>query len=139
MLTASVRAKTLSFSDHYNGKKENKVSLREAYAKASVKRYGRKRDGNQQIYMRRLVLRMARHGFIQHYGVNGLRAGGFRRSKKGNQYHYAPHQMSMRAKPFISEAIQQSRVVGFVSENIAELRAKHFAEELTFSLSQFAK
>lgn len=45
----------------------------------------------------------------------------------------------MKATPFISEAIKQSKVVDFVSENIAALRAKNFAEELIFPLSHFAK
>ena len=95
--------------------------------------------GNQQIFLRRLVIRMARHGFVQHYGVNSLRAGGFRKSKLGNSYHYDAHDMEMRAQPFIGDAIKQSDVVEFVSQNVAELRAKNFAEELIFPLSHFAK
>ena len=45
----------------------------------------------------------------------------------------------MKAAPFISEAIKQSGVVEFVSQNVAEIRAKTFAEELVFPLSHFAK
>lgn len=140
MLTSAVRNKTSRFADHYQ-RKEGKVSLKDAFAKSVVKRYGRKRDGNQRIFMRRLVLRMARHGFVQHYGVDTIRAGGTRqRTKPRNiSYYYKPHQFQMKATPFISEAIKQSKVVDFVSENIAALRAKNFAEELIFPLSHFAK
>ncbi|MBB1542944.1 MAG: hypothetical protein HG446_000340 [Flavobacteriaceae bacterium] len=139
MLTGAIRNKTNSFADHYNGKKEDEPSLKQASAKSYVKKYGRKKDGNQQIFLRRLVIRMARHGFVQHYGVNSLRAGGFRKSKLGNSYHYDAHDMEMRAQPFIGDAIKQSDVVEFVSQNVAELRAKNFAEELIFPLSHFAK
>lgn len=140
MLTSSLKNRTSSFASHYK-KKEGEVSLKDAFAKSVVKRYGKKKEGNQQIFMRRLVIRMARHGFVQHYGVDTIRAGGTRqRTKPRNiSYYYKPHQFQMKATPFISEAIKQSKVVDFVSENIAELRAKNFAEELIFPLSHFAK
>ena len=53
MLTGAIRNKTNSFADHYNGKKEDEPSLKEASAKSYVKKYGRKKDGNQQIFLRR--------------------------------------------------------------------------------------
>lgn len=140
MLTSSLKNRTSSFASHYK-KKEGEVSLKDAFAKSVVKRYGKKKEGNQQIFMRRLVIRMARHGFVQHYGVDTTRAGGTRqRTKPRNiSYYYKPHQFQMKATPFIDEVIKQSKVVDFVSENIAELRAKNFAEELVFPLSHFAK
>lgn len=140
MLTSAVRNKTSSFASHYR-KKEGEASLKDAFAKSVVKRYGKKKEGNQQIFMRRLVLKMARHGFVQHYGVDTIRAGGQRQREKPRSigYFYKPHQFRMKATPFIDEAIRQSKVIDFVSENIAELRAKNFAEELVFPLSHFAK
>ena len=139
MLTTALRNKASSFADHYKGKKETEYHLKQSFAKAYVKQYGKKKNGNKQIFLRRLVIRMARHGFVQHYGVNNLRAGGFRKSKLGNLYHYDAHDMEMRAQPFIGDAIKQSGVIEFVSQNVAELRAKNFAEELIFPLSHFAK
>lgn len=139
MLTRALRQKTSTFAQHYEGKKEGKASLKDAEAKARVKKYGRKKDGNQQIFMRRLVIRMAGHGFVQYYGVDTIRAGGVRKSKMGKEYHYNAHNMKMRASPFIGDAIRQSGVVDFVSQNIAEIRARNFGEELVFNLSHFAK
>lgn len=141
MLTSALQRKTKSsFKDHYNGN-SGKASIKEAFAKSVVKRYGKKKDGNQQIFMRRLVIRMARHGFVQHYGVNTTRAGAERvRTKpKSTSYFYEAHKFNMKATPFISEVIQQSKVVDFVVDNITELRAKNFAEELVFPLSHFAR
>lgn len=140
MLTSAVRNKTSRFADHYQ-RKDGEKSLKDAFAKSVVKRYGKKKDGNQQIFMRRLVLRMARHGFVQHYGVDTIRAGGTRQRTKPKSisYYYRPHQFQMKATPFISEAIEQSKVVEFVSKEVAEVRGKTFAEELVFPLSHFAK
>ena len=140
MLTSTLRNQVQKFADHYNRKEEDK-SLKDAVAKSGLKKYGKKKDGNQQIFMRKLVIRMARHGFVQHYGVDNLRAGGFRHRDKPQSidYYYRPHQFNMKATPFISEAIKQSGVVEFVSQNVAEVRAKTFAEELVFPLSHFAK
>lgn len=139
MLTSALQNRTLSFAEHYEGKKQGEPSLKEAHAKAKVKRYGRKRDGNQQIFMRSLAIRMAKHGFVQHYGVDTVRAGGERKSKKGTPYRFAAHYFKMEAKPFIDKAIEQSGVAEFVAENIGQLRADAFGEELLFPLTQFSK
>lgn len=140
MLTSAVRNKTSRFADHYQ-RKEGKVSLKDAFAKSVVKRYGKKKEGNQQIFMRRLVIRMARHGFVQHYGVDTIRAGGTRQRTKPRsiEYLYDAHDFKMKATPFITEAIQQSKVIDFVAENVAKSRAKNFGEELVFGLSKFTE
>ena len=38
MLTGAIRNKTNSFADHYNGKKEDEPSLKQASAKSYVKK-----------------------------------------------------------------------------------------------------
>lgn len=139
LLTNALQNKTNSFADHYRSKQEDNTSIKEAHAKAKVKRYGRKRDGNQKIFMRSLAIRMARHGFVQHYGVNTVRAGGERKSKKGTPYRFTAHYFRMEAKPFIDKAIEQSGVADFVAENIAQLRADAFGEELLFNLKAFTR
>lgn len=140
MLTSSLKNRTSSFASHYK-KKEGEASLKDAFAKSVVKRYGKKKEGNQQIFMRRLVIRMARHGFVQHYGVDTIRKGSIRQRTKPRSisYYYRPHQFQMGATPFIDEVIKQSKVVDFVSKEVAEVRGKTFAEELVFLLSHFAK
>lgn len=139
MLTSALQNRTRSFAEHYEGKKQGEPSIKEAHAKAKVKRYGKKKDGNQQIFMRSLEIRMAKHGFVQHYGVDTVRAGGERKSKKGTPYRFAAHYFKMDAKPFIDKAIEQSGVANFVAENIGQLRADAFGAELLFNLKGFTK
>lgn len=67
MLANALKNKTQSFVNHYKGKKDNEPSLKDAKAKYRVKRYGKKKDSNQQIFMRALTIRMAKHGLVQHY------------------------------------------------------------------------
>lgn len=140
MLTSSLKNRTSSFASHYK-KKEGEVSLKDAFAKSVVKRYGKKKEGNQQIFMRRLVIRMARHGFVQHYGVDTIRAGGFRQRTKPKSilYHYKGHPFEMKATPFLDETIRQSGVIDFVIDNISRLRADTFAEELIFPIKNFTQ
>lgn len=139
MLTSAMQQKTSTFAQHYKGKKEGEQSMKDAHAKARIKRYGKKKDGNQQIFMRSLAIRMARHGFIQHYGVDTIRAGGERESKKGKKYSFAAHYFKMNARPFIDDAIEQSGVVDFVADNVGQVRADAFGEELLFNLKQFTR
>ncbi|MDO4763526.1 MAG: hypothetical protein Q4A00_04000 [Flavobacteriaceae bacterium] len=140
MLTSALQSKTQSFADHYH-RKEGDKSLKQAFSKARVKRYGKKKDGNQKIFMRTLTIRMAKHGFVQHYGVDTIREGGDRKrtKPKAKTYHFGAHYYKMKATPFIDEAIRQSGVIDFVMENVGQLRANNFAEELVFPLGQFSK
>lgn len=139
VLTNALKQKTASFAQHYQGKKAGEPSLKDAHAKASVKKYGRKKDGTQKVFMRSLAIRMPRHGFIQHYGVDTVRAGGERKSKTGKNYRFAAHYFKMEATPFIDTAVEQSGVADFVANNIGELRANAFGEELLFNLKDFTK
>ena len=66
MLEASLRQKTSGFQNHVY-RNNNEVSLKDATAKANVKKYGLKRNNNQVFYMRSLAIKMARHGFVQHF------------------------------------------------------------------------
>lgn len=133
MLEAALRQKTSTFADHINRNPEDK-SLKEATAKATVKRYGSKKNGNNVAYIRRLSIKMARHGFIQHFGVNNTRSGGTRTRKKPQEitYSFKSHIMNMKAKPFINEAVEKSGVIPFVMENVTKLRS----EELLFEVKK---
>ena len=63
MLTSALRNRTQSFQEHYH-KKDNDKSLKEAEAKASVKKYGKKKEGNQHVFMRSLAILMPSAGEI---------------------------------------------------------------------------
>ncbi|CDN79551.1 hypothetical protein [Elizabethkingia anophelis] len=133
MLTTALRSKTSSFAAHVN-RSEGDVSLKDAEAKATVKKYGTKRDGNQSMYMRKLSIRMGKHGFVQQYGVNTTRSGGTRTREKPKEvtYGFKAHYFEMKPQPFINEAIEQSGVIPFVMEKITSLRS----EEIVFNVKK---
>lgn len=129
MLTASLRAKTSGFANHVRG--ANDKSIKDAVAVARVKRYGRGR-GNIKQYMTTLSIRMVKHGFIQHYGVDGSRTGGSRTRShpKNTTYNFSAHYFNMKPTPFINAAIRQSHVINFVMDNILQLRGQELIFEI---------
>lgn len=132
MLEASLRRKTSNFKDHVN-RKENATSLKDATAKAAVKRYVSKKEGQKKrYYMRSLSIKMARHGFIQNYGVDTTRSGGNRSRKepKNTNYGFKSHVMKLKAQPFINDAVKDSKVVDFVMENVTRIRAENLLFEV---------
>ncbi len=132
-LESSLRSKTSRFADHYRNYPQEK-SMKDATAYATVKKYGKGR-GTIKRYMTRLSIRMAKHGFIQHFGVNNLRESGSRTRKhpKETTYNFSAHYFNMKPTPFINSAIKQSGVIDFVMENITRLRS----EEILLDLKQF--
>lgn len=133
MLEAALRNKTSGFKNHVN-RQAGDVSLKNATAKATVKKYGSRKNQNLNYFMRSLSIKMPRHGFIQHFGVDGVRAGGSRtRTKpKNTPYSFKSHVMNMKATPFINEAVDNSGVVDFVMENVTKIRS----EELLFEVKK---
>jgi hypothetical protein len=127
MLENSLRQKTLNFKDHINRNPED-ISIKNASAKAKIKKYGRKKNGTVAYYMRSLSIDMAKHGFILNYGINNrTRSGGFRQIN-GTRYSFQAHTMNMKATPFIDDAIKNSAVIAYVQENISNIRLS----DLTF-------
>lgn len=132
MLEGALRSKTASFKDHVN-RQEGDVSLKDATAKATVKKYGSKRAGTKKSYMRSLSIKMAKHGFVQHFGVDGVRSGSTRTRKPNDTtYSFKSHVMKMKAQPFINEAVESSGVVDFVMSEVTKLRS----EELLFEVKK---
>ncbi len=134
MLETSLRQKTSTFSDHIK-RKEGDTSMKDATAKARVKQYKSSKSG-KIYYMRSISIRMARHGFINHFGVNTLRAGGIRKREtpKSTTYSFKSHMMNQKPRPFINEAVRQSGVVDYVAEKIGESRAELLTNEITIGL-----
>ncbi|CAA0156230.1 hypothetical protein [Tenacibaculum maritimum] len=124
MLEASLRSKTSGFRDHL--RRENEVSLKDATAKAKVKKYGLVRNGTAKYYMRSLAIKMARHGFIQNYGIDTIREGAERTRKtpKETTYSFKHHRMDMNPTPFIDSAVDDSGVVPFVLNSVAKVRSE---------------
>jgi dTDP-glucose pyrophosphorylase len=125
MLTQSLQEKTATFADHLN-RVDSNASMKEATAVATVKKYGNRRSGSQQFYFTKLAIKMGKHGFIQHYGVNTIRSGGTRTRKNPRliTYSYRSHIMDMEGRPFVNAAIESSRVADFVTTEICRLRSE---------------
>lgn len=125
MLTGALRSGTTGFADHAN-RAAGKQSLKDAFAVAKVKKYGTKKNGNLNHYMRTLSIKMERHGFVQHFGVATLRGAGTRTRKQPREltYSFRTHQFDLPAQPFINKAVDSSGVVPFVMSNVARIRSE---------------
>ncbi|SDE69241.1 hypothetical protein [Riemerella columbipharyngis] len=139
MLTSALRNRTKSFKEHYH--QDAKDSLKEAYAKARTKKYGKKKDGNQQIFMRSLAIRMPEHGFVQHYGVDTVRSGGTRErhKPKDTAYRFKAHYFKMKGTPFIDNAIEESGVVDFVANSVGKIKSREIWRRADISIKTIFK
>jgi hypothetical protein len=125
MLTQSLNDKTSGFTEHIN-RGENDTSVKDSFAKATVKKYGSTRAGTQTFYFRSLAIKMAKHGFIHHFGINTVRSGGTRTRTKPrtSTYSYQSHPMEMAPHPFINDAVDTSDVVDFVMTEVTRIRSE---------------
>lgn len=136
MLQAALRQKVSGFKQHAHRTPDaEQKALKNATAKARVKKYVMVREDTAQLYMRSLAIKMDRHGFVQHYGVDTIRADGYRKRNKPKttEYGYKAHHMNMAARPFIDRAIDESGVVPFVLREVT----KHRGEELMLLIKKF--
>lgn len=113
---------SLGFKEHAQGSKQ---SISTATGRADTK-VGKGPNGTLKMYMNRLSLVMPRHGFVQHYGVAGIREGGQRTRHKprSTTYNFASHYFKLPEKNYIGKAVQESGLVDFVLENISRIRCK---------------
>ena len=137
-LTSALRQKASSFADHVS-RDPDKKSLKDAEAIARTKKYGLVKNKTQTYFLRAIVIKMEKHGFVRHYGVNSQRQAGSRtrRIPRTTTYHYRQHRMNQKAKPFLDSAIEGSGVVQYVAQKVAESRANIITEEISISLRNF--
>lgn len=134
-LTSALRSSTNSFADHIN-RKSGEASLKEANAISRTKKSGYKKTKNDQYFLRSISIKMAKHGFVNHFGVNTLRAGGIRKREipKSTTYSFKSHMMNQKSTPFINEAVRKSGVLDYVAEKIAQSRAELLTDEIIIGL-----
>lgn len=125
------KIKTLGFKEHYENSGK-KISNAEAVGDYKV---GKAPNNMLKYYMNKLVIKMPAYGFIQHYGVSGIRGSGSRTRHKPRTttYDFRYHNYNLPAKDYIDKAISRSKVVPFVMENITKIRGK----EIMVSLKNF--
>ncbi len=116
-----------AFKSHYKGKRDKKnIPLAKSTSSAGVKDW-QGTQGDTISFLNKVVVKMAKHGFVQHYGVdNTLRRSGERTREipKKTTYGFKAHRMNMKATPFLKTAVDESGIVPYVSKEIARIRGK---------------
>ena len=138
MLTTALQSKisSLGFKDHVSRNAKQKLSLAKAHGRINLANISRE-NTNLKYYMNAVSIEMGRHGFIQHYGFNGIREnkeGRTRHNPKTTTYSFKNHVYNLPQKDFIGKAIQQSGVIQFVTENIAQIRSEELLIGLQFTV-----
>ncbi len=135
MLTRSLQHSVSGFKAHVTkSDEEEKKHLSDAHGAYKTKRYGDRKSGTQH-WLRTISIKMEKHGFVQHYGVDSLREGGYRTRKKPKEttYGFKAHAMNLPAKPFIHKAIENSGIVSFVMEEVMKSRS----QKIMLNMKQF--
>lgn len=121
------------FSKHIRG--NNKKEIRELEVYPTYKNYTYK-DGRKKKFLKQVRIRLERHGFVQHYGIERftLRDGGYRTSTRGKSFTIKPHKMreGMKPKLFIDKAVKESGIAEYVTKKITEYRG----QDIVISISE---
>lgn len=121
------------FKSHFKGErnKDNKP-----LADSKITRRGRNwkgKKGDKIYFLNKIVLKMSKHGFVQHHGVNNrLRAGHTVNRKKPKPTtflrHY--HNYNLPSHEFIDSAVEKSGVIPMVAKEISEIRGYRTVQDL---------
>lgn len=130
MLTTELRSRTEGFANHARG--QGKKSIKDAEARAAFKTYGTAGEGNRKQYLRKIAIRMERHGFVQHYGVDTVREGSERTRNKPKPvtYRFKSHYFNMKATPFLNDSVENSGIVPFVLSELTKLRGEELVANI---------
>lgn len=130
MLAAELRVRTSGFAGH--ARRNGQKSVKDAEALARYQTYGTAQDGNKKQYLRKIAVRMERHGFVQHYGADTLREGGERTRNKPKPvtYRFRTHYFNMKATPFLNDSVENSGIVPFVLSELTKLRSEELVANI---------
>lgn len=137
MLSQALQSQTQGFKRHAS----NAPSVKDAYARAKVKRYQNPQTKENHYYMRSLSVVLPKHGFVQHFGVDTVRSSAerTRHKPKTTTYTYRTHYFNLKAKQhlgFIDKAVTQSQVIGYLSSAITQARGEEIALNIKNQLQQ---
>lgn len=141
MLTSALQSTVKkTFKEHFYNSEEKMQRMKDAVAKSVVKKYKYRLEGmsdedREKYYLRSIKVRMARVGFVHHYGVDTTRAGHWRTTSKFS-YHVEPHKYKLEAKPWITEALDISRIRDFIASEIPEIRQEEITMYIKKSLDK---
>lgn len=121
------------FSNHIRG--NNKKEIRELEVYPTYKKYTYI-DGRKKKFLKQVRIRLERHGFVQHYGIEPrtVRAGSSRISTLGKEFSIEPHEIrkGMKPKLFIDKAVKESGIAEYVTKKITEYRG----QDIVISISE---
>lgn len=124
-LQASFDSEFDNFKNHYQGKRD---AQNKPLADSKIKYRGRNwtsPQGDRIYYLNKIVIKMPKHGFVQHYGVDDrLRAAHKvnRERPRPITYNRKEHYYDLPAHEFIDTALENSGVVEMIAKEISEIR-----------------
>lgn len=113
------------FKSHFKGERSSK---NQPLSDSKITRRGKNwtgKKGDKIYFLNKIVLKMSKHGFVQHYGVdNRLRRANTvnRKNPKATTFLRHYHNYNLPAHEFIDSAVQESGAIPLVAKQISEIR-----------------
>ena len=136
MLQSALRNETSRFSRHI---RNDDNALRNATAEPVLPNSNRK-EGYQQKYLRGLKIKMHRHGFVLHYGIESgrLRKSHQRTRHKPRETKYRVeahlYRKGQKEQPFIDKVVNDSQVLDYLATAISQARGEEIVTYLARGL-----
>ncbi|MGP2569948.1 hypothetical protein ACT4R9_05690 [Ornithobacterium rhinotracheale] len=128
MLQRAIRSEVRTFKSHMHQQEKNLKNTKAlGYGHDWVGKLG-----DTMFELDGIKLNMPRHGYVQQFGINASSKGrGVRKRHKVERkiprftkYYRGRHYVEMDANQFISRAIEKSRVVNFLLQELVKVKGK---------------
>lgn len=136
MLQSALRNETSRFSRHIRNKEE---SLQNTQAVPRF-RTSERIEGYKQQYLKGIAIKMHRHGFVLHYGIESgrLRKSHERTRHKPRETKYRVeahlYRKGQKEQPFIDKVVNDSQVLEYLATAISQARGEEIATYLARGL-----
>lgn len=138
LLQGEFDKKFKGFKSHFKGERNAK---NKPLSDSKISRKGKNwtgKKGDKIYFLNKIVLKMSKHGFVQHYGVdNRLRSRHEvkRTAPKATTFLRHYHNYNLPAHEFIDSAVQESGVIPMVAKEISEIRGYNVMQNLLNDLA----
>lgn len=136
MLQSALRNETSRFSRHIRNKEE---SLQNTQAVPRF-RTSERIEGYKQQYLKGIAIKMHRHGFVLHYGIESgrLRKSHERTRHKPRETKYRVeahlYRKGQKEQPFIDKVVNDSQVLDYLATAISQTRGEEIVTYLARGL-----
>ena len=136
MLQSALRNETSKFSRHL---RKNEESLQNAQAVPRF-RTSERIEGYKQEYLKGIAIKMPRHGFVLHYGIESgrLRKSHQRTRHKPRETKYRVeahlYRKGQKEQPFIDKVVNDSQVLDYLATAISQARGEEIVTYLARGL-----